>query len=116
MRFSRGLAAWKGLAAVPALLMPMGKTAWEHGWAACYGWAGLLVGKSAWDWAFGGLSKSAAHSLNTAILVIGVPPVLFFVALFFYVRSRSKSWRGAKEAAGDLDNASPADASPRPRA
>jgi hypothetical protein len=118
MRFFRGLEGREGFAALPALLLPVSKTAWEHAWAACYGWAGLLISKSAWKWALGGLSKSGAHSLDNAILVIGLPPIFFFVALFFYVRSRSKSFRSEKEAvaASDLDSASPADSSSRTRA
>lgn len=76
-------------------------------WLALTAWViGSLTHNNVW--AFGGLSKSAAHSLDKAILVIGLPPVFFFIGIFYYIYRRRAAWRGEKEAgaASDIDSAS----------
>ena len=79
------------------------------GWLAFAAWIiGSLTRNNVWS--FGGLSKSAAHSLDKAILVIGLPPVFFFIAIFYYIYRRRAAWRGEKDAeatASDPDSASP---------
>lgn len=78
-------------AAVAALLPALpAKPAWLAG-------AALKAG-----WVFGGLSRSAAHSLDKAILVIGLPPVFFFIAIFYYIYRRRGSWRGDHDAAANV--------------
>lgn len=37
------------------------------------------------------LSPSAAHSLDKAILVIGIPPLMIFLGIFFYFYRRRKT-------------------------
>jgi hypothetical protein len=101
MRFFRGFAAGeKGFAG--ALALPR-TTAWLV-LSACI--IGSLTHNNVW--AFGGLSKSAAHSLDKAILVIGLPPVFFFIGIFYYIYRRRGAWRGEKDArtASDLDSSS----------
>lgn len=115
MRVSRKFLGRNGFAAALVLLLPLGKTAW----LPCSAWAAAWMTKTAW--VYTGLNRHAAHSLDKAILVIGLPPVFFFVALFFYVRRRSRTWRGENDkdavASSDLNpTSSPPRASGRTRA
>lgn len=96
MRSFRGWAGEKGFA-----------SALGSAWTALLAWIVGSVGQNN-IWKFGPLTKGQAHSLDKAILVIGIPPVLFFIGIFYYIYRRRASWHGKKgaEAASDLDSAS----------
>jgi hypothetical protein len=93
MRFFRGFAREKDLPIGPAPAAPLGVAAW----ASCAVWLiGTLKKNSAW--VSGGLTRSEAHSLDKAILVIGLPPIFFFIGIAYFVYRRRQVWRGEAEA------------------
>jgi hypothetical protein len=95
MRFFRGLAEGKGYSDESAPIAPFRAAAW----VSCTLWIiGALKNKSV---PFTGvLTRSEAHSLDKAILVVGLPPIFFFIAIAWFVYRRRQTWRA--EAAGKL--------------
>ncbi len=69
-------------AAVFLALVAFGQSAWAQGCILCYDNASAL-------------NKKGIHALDKAILVIGIPPVLLFIAIFVYIYRRRHAWRGA---------------------
>jgi hypothetical protein len=89
----------KGIAGAMAAL---GATA-ANLWAASVAlFIGSLVKGNIWK--YGPLNKAQAHSLDKAILVVGLPPVFFFIGLFYYIYRRRFSWREQKSAASSSDS------------
>jgi len=105
MRIHREFSCEKGFAAALALMLPLRTAVW----VAFAAWIiGSLTRNNVWS--FGGLSKSAAHSLDMAILVVGLPPVFFFIGIFYYIYRRRAAWHGEKDAraaSSERDSASP---------
>ncbi len=70
-----------GMAAAALAALPLfSRSAWAQGCVLCYTSASAL-------------NKNAAHELDKAILVLGVPPVLFFVGIFTFIYRRRGAWR-----------------------
>ena len=68
------------LAAAASMVLLIGQSAWAQGCVMCYTSASAL-------------NHHAAHELDKAILVLGVPPVLFFTGIFTFIYRRSRTWR-----------------------
>ena len=64
------------------VFLALGQSAWAQGCILCYDNASAL-------------NKKGIHALDKAILVIGIPPVLLFIAIFVYIYRRRHAWRGA---------------------
>lgn len=67
---------WQRVAALASAIVGLQEAAWaqDHGYIS----APLL-------------SPHAAHSLDKAILVIGIPPLMIFAGIFFYFYRRQRS-------------------------
>lgn len=57
-----------------------GRSAWAQGCVLCYTSASAL-------------NHHAARELDKAILVLGIPPVLFFVGIFGFIYRRRRAFR-----------------------
>ncbi len=69
---------WRRLASVGATVLIFQTLAWaQHGYVS----APML-------------SHSAAHSLDMAILVLGIPPLTIFIGIFLYFYRRRKATSG----------------------
>jgi hypothetical protein len=103
MRIHREFSCERGFAAAFAPTLPLRTAVW----VAFVAWiVGTLTRNNVRS--IGGISKSAAHSLDIAILAIGLPAIFSFIGIFYYIYRRRAVWRGEKEAgaASDIDSAS----------
>jgi hypothetical protein len=69
------------LAGVASAFPGLGKSLWGVACAECYITSSTLGG-------------TAAHALDKAVLVLGLPPLAMFLSIFFYFRRRSRAWNG----------------------
>jgi len=68
---------WRRLACIATAILVLQQAAWaQHGYVS----APML-------------NPSQAHSLNKAILVIGIPPLMLFIGILFYFYRRRASSR-----------------------
>jgi hypothetical protein len=88
------LAELSNLAGSATALSGLGKSMWALGCAECYTTSSALSG-------------GAAHALDKAILVLGIPPLLMFLSILLYLYRRGRAWR-TKPARHILDSHAPA--------
>jgi hypothetical protein len=96
MRFFGGLAGERPFAGelFPVAPFRAAASAWCTAWII-----GALKVKSA---PFTGvLTRSEAHSLDKAILVVGLPPIFFFIGIAYFVYRRRFAWRDDAKAETD---------------